>query len=176
MGSLKSLARGFFVSATAICIYSASALIRAGEPLLGLMFLIISIIPLTCAIYLWLREKNAPKNINPIPKWGSILFSLQGAVLAFWAFDLATTFYVVNIARVATEINPLGWPLGALGALAYYAPTVILSYMLIFRIKQKTSLYAAIPITAVALCMGSMNLNAGIGNFGFFIILHSNIF
>ncbi len=89
--------------------------------------------------------------------------------MAFWAYDLATTFYAIDVARVAYEVNPLGWPLGALGALTYYAPTVVLTYVLLFRIRQKTSLYAAVPIAAVALLMGSMNLNAAIGNFQFFL-------
>jgi len=94
---------------------------------------------------------------------------LQGVALAFWVYDLATTFYAINVARVATEINPLGWPLGAVGALLYYAPTVSLTYVLLFRLRAKISIYAAFPITAVALLMGAMNLNAGVGNFTFFV-------
>jgi hypothetical protein len=35
--------------------------------------------------------------------------------------------------------------------------------------KQKMSFYAAIPMTAVMLYMGLMNLNAGVGNYQFFI-------
>ncbi|HTY75574.1 MAG TPA: hypothetical protein VMD05_08415, partial [Candidatus Nanoarchaeia archaeon] len=89
--------------------------------------------------------------------------------LACWAYDLATTFYAINVARVAAEINPLGWPLGALGAFAYYFPTVILTYILLFRLREKISFYAAVPMTVVALLMSSMNLNAGIGNFAFFV-------
>ena len=97
------------------------------------------------------------------------MFFLQGAALACWAFDLATTFYAIDIARVAEEINPLGWPLGAVGAMSYFVPTVILTYVLLFRIKQPVALGAAIPMTSIMLLMGSMNLNAGAGNFGFFI-------
>ena len=151
MNALTSLAMGFFVSIAAIWSYSAIALAIGGDPLLGLTYCIILIIPFTTAIYLWLRKKN-PKNISSVEKWPSLLFSLQGAVLACWAFDLATTFYSINITKEAVEINPLGWPLGALGALTYYAPTVILSYILLFRINQKMSHYAAIPITIVAVC------------------------
>ncbi len=168
MNALTSLARGFFVSIEAIWIYSAIALARGGDPMLGLTYCIILIIPFITATYLWLRKKP-PKNINSVEKWCGILYSFQGAALACWAFDLTTTGYSINIAKVAVEINPLGWPLGALGALTYYAPTIILSYILLFKINQKISHYAAIPITIVALCMGAMNLNAGVGNFGFFI-------
>jgi len=97
------------------------------------------------------------------------LFALLGVALACWAYDLATTFYAIDVARVAFEVNPLGWPMGALGALAYYGPTVVLTYVLLFKVRQKMSLYAAVPITLVALSMGAMNLNAGVGNFGFFL-------
>ncbi|XES78428.1 MAG: hypothetical protein ACBZ72_06025 [Candidatus Bathyarchaeia archaeon] len=83
--------------------------------------------------------------------------------------DLATTFYAIAVARVAYEVTPLRWPLGALGAFTYYAPTVVLTYILLFRIRQKTSLYAAVPIAVVALLMGSMNLHAAICNFHFFL-------
>jgi hypothetical protein len=94
---------------------------------------------------------------------------LQGAALACWAYDLTTTFYAIDIAKIAYEVNPLGWPMGAVGALVYYAPTVALTYVLLFRIKDKIACYAAVPMTAVLLGMGAMNLNAGAGNFQFFI-------
>jgi hypothetical protein len=86
---------------------------------------------------------------------------MQGVALACWMFDLATTYYAVDVKQVAVEINPLGWPLGILGALAYYGPTLLLSYVLLFRMKEKISFYAAVPMTVVAVYMGLMNLHAG---------------
>ena len=157
--------------AAAIWIYSAATLIRSGDAWLGSTYLLILLMPLLTGLYLWCRNKRkSDQNVGFVGKWGSLIFSLQGVALGCWAYDLATTFYAIDIARAAVEINPLGWPLGALGAMSYYVPTILLSYVLLFRFKQKVSLYAAIPITAVALLMGSMNLNAGIENFKFFAV------
>jgi len=169
MHALRSLGTGFFATSAAIGFLSVINLARNGNPPIASILLLTLIIPITCGSYLWQRKKGITQNINATNKWGNFLFALQGAALAFWIFDLITTFYAVDIAKIAFEINPLGWPLGALGALAYYGPTITLSYILIYRINQKISLYAAVPITFVALFMGSMNFNAGIINFEFFI-------
>jgi hypothetical protein len=42
--------------------------------------------------------------------------------------------------------------------------------LLLFRFKDKTAYYAAVPMAAISLCMGAMNLYAGIGNFHFFLV------
>lgn len=168
--SLKSIAKGFFAMTAATSIFSIIALFRSGDPWLGLLYFLILLIPLSGAAYFWRgRKTSSVPKVDSYGKWSSILFALLGVALACWAYDLATTFYAIDVARVAFEVNPLGWPLGALGALAYYGPTVILTYVLLFRIRQKMSLYAATPIILVALCMGVMNLNAGVGNFSFFL-------
>jgi hypothetical protein len=168
--SLQSLTKGFFSMAIAISIFCILNIFRSGDAWLGALYSLILLIPLFELGYIWKTKRNTEKtNTNSYQKWSHLLFALQGAALACWAYDLATTFYAIDIARVAYEVNPLGWPLGALGAFAYYVPTIILTYILLFRIKQKTSIYAAVPVTAVALFMGSMNLNAGIGNFQFFV-------
>jgi hypothetical protein len=169
MKPLKSLAMGFLAMTAAISLYSIIALICSGDAWLGLLYLMILIFPLSFSVYLWRGQKAHASKTSLSGRFSDILFALQGAALACWAYDLATTFYAIDVARVATEINPLGWPLGALGALSYYVPTVILTYVLLFRLKAKISFYGAIPITAVALIMGSMNLNAGVGNFTFFV-------
>jgi hypothetical protein len=166
---LKSLAMGFLAMTAAISLYSIITLICNGDAWLGLLYLMILMSPLSFGVYLWRSQTAHASKSSSSEKPSIILFALQGAALACWAYDLGTTFYAINVARFATEINPLGWPLGAVGALSYYAPTVILTYVLLFRLRAKISFYAAIPITAVALLMGSMNLNAGIGNFTFFV-------
>lgn len=102
-------------------------------------------------------------------KWRGLLFSFQGVALGFWAFDLATTFYAINVTGLAVELNPLGWPLGILGALAYYGPTVVFSYILLFKLKQKFSFYASVPLTLLTLAMGTMNLLAAAQNFQVFV-------
>ena len=168
--ALKSIAKGFFVMTAATSIFSIVAIFRSGDAWLGLLYFLILIIPLSAAVYFWRgRQNRISTTADSYGKWSQILFALLGVALACWAYDLATTFYAIDVARVAFEVNPLGWPLGALGALAYYGPTVTLTYVLLFRIRQKISLYAAVPMTLVALCMGAMNLNAGVGNFSFFL-------
>lgn len=98
-----------------------------------------------------------------------LLFAFQGVALAFWAFDVLSTFYAINISGLAIELNPLGWPLGILGAAAFYIPALLGSYVLLFRLKGKEPLYAAIPFTLLTLAMSSMNLLAGAENFQVFV-------
>jgi hypothetical protein len=73
------------------------------------------------------------------------------------------------VTGLAIELNPLGWPWGILGALAYYGPTLIFSYVLLFKMKEKISFYAAIPLTLITLGMGMMNLVAGAQSFQVFV-------
>jgi hypothetical protein len=151
-------------------LFSIIALVRGGDAWLGLLYFLILLIPLSSIVCLRFRtKKNATGKVDSFEKWSRILLSLQGVVLACWIFDLATTFYAIDVAKVATEMNPLGWPLGAVGAFMYYGPTVVLTCFLLFKQKQKMSLYTAAAITALSLYMGAMNLNAGIGNFSFFV-------
>lgn len=83
---------------------------------------------------------------------------------AFWIFDLITTYYAINYLSVAEETNPLGWPLGALGALIFYIPAYIFTHLLLFRIQNKYSCWAALLVTALALGVGILNLGAGLHN------------
>ena len=59
--------------------------------------------------------------------------------------------------------------LGILGAFAFYSPTTVFSYVLLFRMKEKISLFAALPLTLITLGMGAMNLMAGTQNFQVFV-------
>jgi hypothetical protein len=56
-----------------------------------------------------------------------------------------------------------------LGALAFYGPAVTFSYVLLFRMKEKVSLFGAIPLTLLTIGMGTMNLVAGAQNFQVFV-------
>ena len=69
--------------------------------------------------------------------WRNLLFGFQGVALAFWSFDIITTFYAIDFTGLAIELNPLGWPMGILGAFAFYGPTLMFAYMLLFRLKDK---------------------------------------
>lgn len=168
MGPLKSLGQGFLIATASIWIYNIAELIRIGHGSLGLLYLLIMLIPVTSLIYLH-SKKPKTQTVEKSRKWRELIFSFQGVALACWSFDLLTTYYAVDVTGLAIETNPLGWPLGILGALAYYGPTLVLSYFSLFKIKENISLYAAIPMTIVMLMMGSMNLIAGAQNYKIFM-------
>ena len=169
MGSLKSLAQGFLVGTGLIWIFNIISLLRSGDAWLGLLYFLILLIPVLSLTYLNVKNKNPRKAPESSPKWRNLLFSFQGVVIAFWMLDILTTVYAINITHLAYELNPLGWPYGILGALAYYAPTMFFSYFLLFKSKEKIAFYAAIPVTLITIGMGTMNLMAGIQNFQVFV-------
>src|SRR5208337_3656110 len=155
MGSLKSLAQGFLVATGLIWIFNIAALIRAGDAWLGLTYALILLIPASSLTYLKLKNTNSKAAPDTSEKWRNLLFSFQGVALAFWLFDITTTFYAINVTGLAVELNPLGWPLGILGAFAYYAPTLVFSYVLLFKMKENIAFYAAVPLTLITLGMGA---------------------
>jgi hypothetical protein len=168
VGSLKSLAQGFLVAAGLVWVFNIIALVHGGDAWLGLMYLLILLIPVTSISMLKLNKmRHAPfdRKVN----WKNLLFAFQGVALAFWMFDLLTTVYAIDVTRLAIELNPLGWPLGILGAFAFYGPTLVFSYVLLFKLKENVSLYAAIPLTLLTLGMSVMNLVAGAQNFQVFV-------
>ncbi len=167
VGSLKSLAQGFLVATGLIWILSVAALIRGGDAWLGLTYLLILLIP--AASIAILKLKTPPSATQDSHKWRNLLFAFQGVALAFWSYDMITTFYAINVTGLAIELNPLGWPLGILGAFAFYAPVLLFAYVLLYKMKEKISFYAAIPLTLITLGMGSMNLLAGAQNFQVFV-------
>lgn len=126
-------------------------------------------IPVSTLLYLKLKNKKPNAQVDRRHKWRSLLFSVQGAALAFWAFDILTTFYAINVTGLAVELNPLGWPLGIMGALVYYVPTVVFSYVLLFKIKESFAFYCAVPLTLVTVGMGMLSLTAGAQNFQVFV-------
>jgi hypothetical protein len=168
VGSLKSLAQGFLVAVGLIWCFNIADLIRGGDAWLGVVYALILLIPTSSLTYLKLK-KPQKQALEKNEKWRNLLFSFQGVALAFWSFDLITTFYAINVTGLAIELNPLGWPLGILGALAYYGPALVFSYVLLFKMKEKISLIAALPLTMLTLGMASMNLMAGAQNFQVFV-------
>jgi hypothetical protein len=168
MGSLKCLAQGFLVATGLIWIFNVAALIHGGDAWLGLLYLLILLIPASSITMLKLKNKNQ-QPLDVSLKWRKLLFSFQGVACAFWMFDIVTTIYAIDVTGLAIELNPLGWPWGILGALAYYGPTLIFSYLLLFKMKENISFYAAIPLTLITLGMGAMNLAAGAQSFQVFV-------
>jgi hypothetical protein len=168
-GSLKSLTKGFLAATSLIWLFNVFALFRSGDSWLASLYLLILLIPVSSLTCLNLKKTKPQPAPDASAKWRNLVFSFQGIALAFWIFDLATTFYAINITGLAVELNPLGWPLGILGALAFYGPSLIFSYILLFKIKESIGFYAAMPLTMLALGMGAMNLNAGTQNFQVFV-------
>jgi len=105
VGSLKSLAGGFLVATGLIWIFNIASLIYSGDAWLGLMYLLI---PASSILILKLKNTN-PSQLDDSHKWRNLLFSFQGVALAFWLFDIITTFYAINVTSLAIELNPLGW-------------------------------------------------------------------
>jgi len=75
-----------------------------------------------------------------------------------------TTFYAINVLGIAAEINPLGWPLGALGPLIFYIPTLVFTFLLLFKANNRHSVPVAAVLTVLALTLGLFNLYAGVNN------------
>lgn len=94
------------------------------------------------------------------------LLYLHAAPLLFWAFDVLTTLYTINFLDVAEELNPLGWPFGVWGALIFYIPAILFTYLLLFRIENRLSSGIAALITVISIGLGVMNLLAGLHNIG----------
>lgn len=154
----------------AVWVFSVALLVRAGDAWLGLLYFLIFLLPLSAAVVLKLNKRRLnTEKVSRHEKQRNLLFSLQGVVLACWAYDLATTHYAIDVTGLATELNPLGWPLGILGALAYYGPTVAMMYVLLFKINQRSSIYVGAVLSVVSLWMGAMNFNAGALNFRVFL-------
>lgn len=168
VGALKTLAQGFLVATGLVWILNIVALVRGGDAWLGLAYLLIMFIPAVSIALLKLKGTSNP-SIDCKMKLRNLLFAFQGVALAFWSFDLITTFYAINVTGLASELNPLGWPLGILGAFAFYGPVLVFSYVLLFRLKENISLYAAIPLTMLTSGMCFMNLMAGAENFLVFV-------
>lgn len=95
----------------------------------------------------------------------AFLLGLQGLGFACWLFDVISTIFIIDIQQVAIELNFLGWPLSALGALVFYVPMLAVVYFLLYRVKTKFSFYAALIISVLVLFMGALNINASLHNF-----------
>jgi hypothetical protein len=166
---LKSLGQGFLVATGLIWAFNIASLFRGGDAWLAFLYLLVLLIPVVGFSFLKFKSSNSKVESDGSAKWRNLLFSFQGVVLAFWMFDITTTFYAINVTGLAVELNPLGWPLGILGAFAYYAPTLVFAYILLFKMKDRIAFFAAVPLTLITLSMGMMNLLAAAQNFQVFV-------
>ena len=169
MGMFKDLLIGFLCMLFFTTIYVIAPFFAFGNTWLEMIFLASAIFPFLTAILLISKENGSnSEDIGSFNKWRRGLLLFQGAALACWSFDIISTFYAINIAGVATEINPLGWPAGILGAMAFYAPAITLTYYLTSRHYHVFTFSVATINTGVIILMGTRNLGAGLQNIAFF--------
>ncbi|MEM2147628.1 MAG: hypothetical protein QXJ94_03375 [Candidatus Bathyarchaeia archaeon] len=169
MSSLSDFANGFLVMTVIIWILNIITFFVLGKTLAALIFLLILIIPISIVAYEGWNWKTGKKNVNRLHRLRQILISTYGVSFACWVFDIGSTYYAIDVLGVAAEQNPLGWPFGALGALIFYVPAMVFTYLLLFKVKQTYAILVAIVITVLTLYLGFLNFVAGGQNFGFFI-------
>jgi hypothetical protein len=169
MGVLKDFANGFLAMTVSIWMLNAVTLFVLAKTTLAILFLLVLMIPILVLIYQYFRFRQRKGRILSQDGLRQILIFAYGACFACWIFDVGSTFYAIDILGVATEQNPLGWPLGSLGALAFYVPAFAFSSFLLRRRDQRYAFAVALAITALAFYMGIMNLFAGFSNFSFFV-------
>ena len=169
MRSMESLGAGFLAGAGIVWGFNIVSLFRNGDTSIALLYLTVLVIPVSTLLYLKLKNANRRTNAADRSQLRNFLFSCQGVALGFWAFDVVTTFYGINVTGLAVELNPLGWPLGILSGFAFYGPSVVLSYFLLFKSEENVLFYAAAPLTMLTLAMGAMNLRAGAQNLQVFL-------
>jgi hypothetical protein len=165
MSHIKTVAEGFVAVASAIwlllCVWVSSRI----NLWLGVGAFLFLAIPFAGRLILLLKNLKAKATIQTRVKQAKNgLMSLQGVAFACWFFDVISTVFVLNIQQSGDELNILGWPYSALGALTFYVPVTFAAYYLLFKVKSKESFFATAALTVVSIFIGLMNLNAGLLN------------
>ena len=110
-------------------------------------------------------SQKKPDDPAGVKKAKNVLMTLQGFGFACWFFDVLSTTLIINVKQSGTELNPLGWPYSAFGALAFYVPMVFAANFLLFRVKSKESFYATVAVTVLTMFMGALNFGGSLSNF-----------
>ncbi len=161
MSTLSDFAEGFLAMTVVIWIFNILSVVGLHSyAWIVWVYALVLLITIPLIVYAHLQGKS---DVN---RFRRILISMIGVPIACWVFDVTITYYIIDVRGWAVEVNPLGWPLGILGALLFYIPELAFMYLLLFKIKHKISNFAAIFLTFLALFMGFMNLAAGLQNFG----------
>jgi hypothetical protein len=165
MMQAKNVAQGFIAAASAICIFlTVAANFLPNLWLVWLLFFVLAV-PLTVNLWMAWRHFRIKKPMQAkVKQTKNILMALQGFGFACWFFDVLSTVLVIDIKHASSELNPLGWPLSAFGALAYFLPITFISYFLLFKLRRKESFYGVLLISGVSVFMGLRNLGASIYN------------
>lgn len=165
MGLLADFAYGILVMTVIwLSLNTITCLVQAYTWLIP-FFLLILLIPASMIVHELQRFLNKKQSASRLDRLKRILIASYGVCFASWAFDVGLTYYAINMMGVASELNPLGWPLGAVGALIFFVPAFVFAYFLSFRMKQKHSILAALIITTLSLYVGFMNFIAAGRNF-----------
>jgi hypothetical protein len=168
MSSVRTVWRGFVASSSLLCLiitllwlphYMGLWASLACFTILAVPFILNSLKTLNHST----QNNHSPQDTVRTVK--ASLMALQGLGFACWLFDVISTIFIINIQQVAIELNLLGWPLSALGALIFYVPMVLVTYILLYRAKTKLSFYVAVMISVLVLFVGALNINASLYNF-----------
>ncbi|HSV49680.1 MAG TPA: hypothetical protein VLH35_05135 [Candidatus Acidoferrales bacterium] len=168
MSSAKSVWQGFVAASSLICLVITLLWLPHYLGLwatLACFILLAAPFALNC---LKTIDRSIQQNSNAqatVKTAKATLMALQGLGFACWFFDVISTIFIIDIQQVAIELNFLGWPLSALGALLFYVPMVLVAYYLLFKVKSKLSFYVAVMISVLVLFMGALNINASLYNF-----------
>lgn len=168
MSSVRTVWRGFIASSSLLCLiitllwlphYIGLWASLACFTILAVPFI------LNCLKTLNHSTQHNKSSQDTVRTVKAALMALQGLGFACWLFDVISTIFIINIQQVAIELNFLGWPLSALGALIFYVPMVLVTYFLLYRAKTKLSFYVAVMISVLVLFVGALNINASLYNF-----------
>ncbi len=167
MSQARTVASGFIAVASIVCLFITFLCLSYVLNLwIGLAAFVVLAVPFSAnCVLTWKRSKQAKTDGSTgVRKAKGFLMALQGVGFACWFFDVLSTLLVIDVKHVGEELNILGWPYGALGALVFYVPMVFVTYYLLFRVKSKESFYGAVATSVLTVFMGLGNLGGAIHN------------
>ena len=165
MDLLADFANGVLVMTVTMLSLSVVTLFVQTRTWLVPFLLLILVIPASIIEYKFQRFVKKKQKTARLDRVRGILIASFGVCFSWWTFDVTLTFCAINALGIASELNPLGWPLGAVGGLIFFVPAFLFTYFLAFRMKHQHSMLAAIIITVLSLYIGFMNFIAAGQNF-----------
>jgi hypothetical protein len=168
MGTSGAVSKGFVAASSIISLFLTAVWLPSYTGLIPALALL-AVLAVLFAVNLLKTVDRLNQHTSDaqatVKKAKAVLMSLQGLGFACWFFDVLSTIYQINILQTAIELNFLGWPLSALGALVFFVPMVFVAYFLLYRVKTKLSFYVAVLVSVLVLFMGALNFNAAMYNF-----------
>jgi hypothetical protein len=168
MGIAGTVGRGFVAASSIICLFLTVVWLPSYTglwPALALLALLAVPFAVNFLKTVDILNQHTSDAQAIVKKAKAVLMALQGLGFACWFYDVLSTIYQINILQTAIELNFLGWPFSALGALLFYIPMVFVTYFLLYRVKTKLSFYVAVLVSVLVLFMGALNFNAAMYNF-----------